>query len=123
MIKTSILLVHLFVAIAVTFAQANVISPEPISSSKGAGNGSMFRGGPQHTGKYEGSGFSAKNRTLWRFKTGGAVQSSSAIQAGLLYVGSNDGYLYCIVANSGMLKWKFKATAGITSSPAVAFGL
>lgn len=84
---------------------------------------SMFRGNLQRTGVYDGRGFVGKNQTLWRFRTGAAVQSSPALQNGLLYFGSNDGHFYCLDAATGTLKWKFKATDGISSSPALANGM
>ena len=36
----------------------------------------------------------------------------------LIYVGSDDGYLYCY-DDAGQLKWKFSAGSPIESSPAV----
>ena len=83
----------------------------------------MFRGGPQRLGQYQDSGFLASNRLLWKFHTGGGIPSSPAIQNGLLYVGSNDGYVYCLDVDSGKLIWKFKSSATISSSPALANGL
>lgn len=33
---------------------------------------------------------------LWRFETGGLVISSPAVVGGVVYVGSDDGYVYAI---------------------------
>jgi outer membrane protein assembly factor BamB len=84
---------------------------------------STFRGGPQRNGAYKGTGFFAANRVLWRYRTGGPVQSSPALFDGSIYVGSNDGYLYCLAAGSGELRWRFKASASVSSSPAIANGV
>ena len=57
----------------------------------------------------------------WKFKTGGAIESSPAISAdGTIYVGSDDSHLYAVNPN-GSLKWKFLADAGfrVVSSPAI----
>ena len=56
----------------------------------------------------------------WHYKTGGAVNSSPAVYGGIVYVGSDDGYLYAINVATGALKWK-SPTAGkiYYSSPAV----
>ena len=42
---------------------------------------------------------------------------------GALYVGSGDGYLYALDAQTGQEKWKFAAGKVDTSSPAVADGV
>ncbi len=56
---------------------------------------------------------------LWQYKTGDSVLSSPAISNGLVYVGSNDDYVYAIDANSGELKWKYKTGGDVFSSPVV----
>jgi len=73
------------------------------------------------------------NEPLWKRKTGGKILSSPAVTPPipsnvstaaaaatkeLIYVGSNDGYLYCY-DDAGQLKWKFSAGSPIESSPAV----
>jgi outer membrane protein assembly factor BamB len=59
----------------------------------------------------------------WRFETGSAVRSSPALHYGTLFVGSTDGVLYALKAESGTLAWKYDAGAPIASSPAVAEGV
>jgi outer membrane protein assembly factor BamB len=44
----------------------------------------------------------------WRFLTDGPVRFAPLLQAGRLYLVSDDGYLYCLDAGSGQLKWKFR---------------
>ena len=83
----------------------------------------MFRGDPQHGGVYKAAGVPQLHGIRWKFSTGGAVFSTPAISQGVLYVGSTDGNLYAIDAQSGTQKWKFPAGVRITSSPAVAGGL
>ncbi len=45
----------------------------------------------------------------WRFYTGGPVRFAPAASDGRLYVGSDDGHLYCLDAVSGMQLWRFRA--------------
>ena len=42
---------------------------------------------------------------------------------GLVYFGSNDGYLYAVDVRSGQEKWKFKTAGEVLSSPAVSDGV
>jgi eukaryotic-like serine/threonine-protein kinase len=87
-----------------------------------AADSPMFRGDAQHTGLYDAQGVPAFSKVKWKFKTNGYVISSAAVVAGVAYVGSTDGFLYAIDAESGTQKWKFKTEARIVSSPAVAKG-
>ncbi len=48
-------------------------------------------------------------KELWRFFTGGPVRFAPVAWKGKVYAGSDDGYLYCLDAKSGALRWKFKA--------------
>lgn len=43
---------------------------------------------------------------VWRFYTDGPVRFAPAAYKGKLYVGSDDGYLYCLDASTGKLLWK-----------------
>ncbi len=45
----------------------------------------------------------------WRFTTDGPVRLAPAYHDGRLYVGSDDGYLYCLEAESGEMLWQFQA--------------
>lgn len=55
----------------------------------------------------------------WAVPTGGAVQSSPAIAAGVAYVGSDDGNLYAFDATTGALNWSVPLGGAVASSPAV----
>ena len=55
----------------------------------------------------------------WRFQTDGRIRSSAALVNGVVYCGSDDGYMYALRAGDGTLVWKLK-TDGAVSSPAVA---
>ncbi len=46
---------------------------------------------------------------LWRFTTGGPVRFAPAVAGDRVYVGSDDGYVYCLGAEKGDVKWRFRA--------------
>ena len=83
----------------------------------------MFRGNPAHSGVYEAAGLAKFGGLKWKFHTGGMVIGSAAVTDGKVYVGSTDGNLYAVDAESGELQWKFEAKSRIASSPAVADGI
>jgi outer membrane protein assembly factor BamB len=78
----------------------------------------MFRGGPALLGIAMGS-LPAKPNLLWSFKTGGSVKSSAAVEAGQVFIGSNDGCIYALAIADGKRNWTFKTGAGVESSPLV----
>jgi outer membrane protein assembly factor BamB len=45
----------------------------------------------------------------WTFFTEGPVRFAPAIWKGRVYVGSDDGYVYCLEAEDGKLVWKYRA--------------
>jgi len=83
----------------------------------------MFRGNPEHSGVYEGTGVARLGGMKWKFHTGGMVISSAAVSQGNLYFGSSDGNLYALVAESGAQQWKFDTKSRVPSSPAVVDGI
>ncbi len=56
---------------------------------------------------------------VWKFKTGGPVDSSPVVADGTVYVGSNDHSLYALDARKWGLKWEFKAEERIITAPTV----
>ena len=44
----------------------------------------------------------------WKFFTEGPVRCAPACWQGKVYVGSDDGFLYCLDAETGRLVWKFR---------------
>ncbi|GAB6166069.1 hypothetical protein JCM19992_20690 [Thermostilla marina] len=46
---------------------------------------------------------------LWRYTTGGRVDSPPTYDRGRLLFGSHDGWVYCLDAADGRLVWRFKA--------------
>ena len=79
-----------------------------------------YRGDPQLTGVSR-SENTPPLKLLWTFKTGDAVKSSPVICGGLIYTGSNDGWLYALTM-AGQLKWKFNAGNSIEAPVLVVKG-
>jgi len=44
----------------------------------------------------------------WTFFTGGPIRFAPTIADGRLFVGSDDGWLYCLAADDGSLLWRFR---------------
>ncbi len=86
------------------------------------GNWASFRGNPQLTGVAD-SQLPEKLELLWTFQAGDMIESTAAIVDDVVYVGSSDGYLYAIDAQTGKGTWKYQATALIKSSPSVHKGV
>lgn len=45
---------------------------------------------------------------LWTFAAEGPIRMAPAVDGGRVFVTSDDGYLYCVDAASGRLRWKFR---------------
>jgi outer membrane protein assembly factor BamB len=59
----------------------------------------------------------------WKFKTGGFVGSSPAIDKGGVFFGSQNQDVYSVDATTGTEKWHFETGKIVCSSPAVADGV
>ncbi|MHA2248656.1 MAG: outer membrane protein assembly factor BamB family protein [Candidatus Hodarchaeales archaeon] len=81
----------------------------------------MFRHDLQHSGY---STFNAPdtNNVLWSYTTGDNVRSSPAVADGKVYIGSWDGNVYCLDANTGGYIWNYTIGVYAFSSPSVADG-
>jgi outer membrane protein assembly factor BamB len=44
----------------------------------------------------------------WTYPTGGAVEATPCVAGGSVISGSEDGYLYCVNAANGTLRWKYR---------------
>src|SRR3954468_6146799 len=86
----------------------------------------MFRADLQHTGIYQTKGISRLRGVKWKFRTERVIEacfSSPSVSDGVLYVGSDDSYLYALNAQSGELKWRFKTGDVVYSSPTIVNGV
>jgi len=51
----------------------------------------------------------ASGEHRWDFFAGGPVRFAPTVREGRVFFGSDDGYLYCVDAADGSLRWKFQA--------------
>jgi outer membrane protein assembly factor BamB len=82
----------------------------------------QFRGGPELTGVAS-DPLPAALALAWTFDAGDEVQSTPAIAAGTVYVGSKDGRLYALDLATGKQRFRYEAGGEIRSSPAVRGGV
>lgn len=115
-IATFALLLILSLTIVATSAELRI---NAVSSED---NWPMFNHDLSHTG-FSTSTAPKINQTLWTFTTGGAVETSPAVVDGIVYVGSDDGYVYALNAANGSLIWKYNTYGPVQSSPAVVDGV
>jgi len=109
----------------VDVASSGDSGPEVLSGSGESGSVDwwpMFHHDLNHTG-YSTSKAPKTNQTLWTYTTGRKIWSSSpAVADGKVYVGSDDGKVYCLNASTGTLIWSHGTEEAAHSSPAVVDG-
>jgi outer membrane protein assembly factor BamB len=59
----------------------------------------------------------------WQFRGDGGISSDPVAANGLLYAGSNAGYLYALDPQTGEERWRFKTGGGINLPPTIAAGV
>ncbi|MBN1232034.1 MAG: PQQ-binding-like beta-propeller repeat protein, partial [Candidatus Coatesbacteria bacterium] len=59
----------------------------------------------------------------WRYDAGGLVRSSPCVSDGVVYIGSDDHYLYAISSSDGTLKWRYQTDNWVSSLPCVSDGV
>ena len=58
----------------------------------------------------------------WTVKTGDKIYSSPLVDGGVVYIGSNDRYLYALEAETGAQRWRYATEGSVTSSPRIEDG-
>jgi outer membrane protein assembly factor BamB len=81
----------------------------------------MFHHDMAHTGNTP-STAPKTNQTLWKFNTGGPVDSPT-VSDGVVYFGSLDDNIYALDAATGSQIWSFTTGANVLSPAAVAEGM
>ena len=81
----------------------------------------MFRGGPALQGVASGK-LPDSLKLYWRFKTDSPIRSSAAIEGGRVYIGSDDGKVYCLGLVNGREVWSFQTGDSVEASPCVLNG-
>lgn len=80
----------------------------------------MFLQNPCHTGTASASPTSTLvGKLKWTFPAEGPIDSSPAIYKGVVYVGSDDHFLYAVDERNGRFLWKAELGSKVKSSPAV----
>jgi outer membrane protein assembly factor BamB len=62
-------------------------------------------------------------RVSWRVVTSGGISASPTLVGSTVYVGNNKGTLYAIDANSGHVRWTYRAHAPLMTNPLLWRGL
>jgi outer membrane protein assembly factor BamB len=57
-------------------------------------------------------------RIRWSKRLASASESSPLATAGRIYVGSQDGTVYCLLAKSGRIVWRYRAGGAVKAAPA-----
>ena len=81
----------------------------------------MFHHDLTHTG-ISGSAAPSTNQTLWKFNTGGQMDSPT-VAGGVVYVGSYDHKVYALNASTGAPIWSYETGSVVLSPAAVAEGI
>jgi len=54
---------------------------------------------------------------VWKYEAEGPIGSSPVVSEDAVYIGSADGHVYSLDAQTGDLRWKFYSGAGVVSTP------
>ncbi len=87
-----------------------------------AAGAATFHGDAARTGEQPGPAPKGEPSIAWQFATGDAVRSSPVIADDVLYIGSNDGFVYALDAATGTERWRFETGGRITGAASVADG-
>ena len=89
------------------------------SVSEGGDSWSMFHHDLQHTG-FSTSDAPDTNNVIWTFDTDSSILwSSPAVVNNRVYIGADNGKVYCLNAIDGAKIWEFSTDGGVQSSPAI----
>ena len=91
-----------------------------ISANPTPGDWPMFQRGPGHSAFVSDAVPIPEGQVRWRFETEAPILSSPAVVQGTVYLGTGDGRVVALEAETGELIWEREVTAPVDSSPAVA---
>ncbi len=89
------------------------------SASSSTEDWTMFRHDTSHSGYSTGNSPTNSVKLLWTFTTMAGVVSSPAVANGCVFVGCNDGAVYCLNSSNGELFWYYPTGREVKSSPAI----
>jgi outer membrane protein assembly factor BamB len=79
----------------------------------------MFRYDAAHSGRSGTTGVVVRG-LAWRFRTGGKVRSTPAVEGDRVVFGSEDGFVYAVALPTGAEAWRARIGGDVSSSPAIA---
>lgn len=91
-------------------------------SPSSSANWATFRGDEQLRGVAPGE-LGDHFKLLWTFKTPQPIKSSAVISEGIVFIGSNNGYLYALSLAHGEEHWALKTDGPIEAPPLVVGGV
>src|SRR5271157_2989601 len=94
--------VAISIVLTVLFLASDVLASASASQQNTAA-WPMFHGNITHSG-YSSSVAPTTNATLWKFNTGGQVDSPTVV-GGVVYAGSFDHKIYAFNASNGIILW------------------
>lgn len=97
-------------------------TPELVAGAHFVGVEAFDNNGLKWTDYRDYSTASSDATIKWVFETGDIIQSSATISGNDVFVGSNDGNVYCINLATGVEKWRYSTNSGIISKPAITEG-
>ncbi len=110
----------LIILIYLILIQSYRISPaSSTSASSSTDDWTMFRHDTSHSGYLTGNSPTNSVKLLWTFTTMAGVVSSPAVANGRVFVGCNDGAVYCLNSSNGELVWYYPTESEVKSSPAI----
>jgi outer membrane protein assembly factor BamB len=86
-------------------------------------NWPMFRLNLPHNSSRGAVGLEGSPQLRWKFDTGGTVESSPAVAAGIVYQGTFAQNLFALEAATGNELWRFPVGGLLRASPAVVDGI
>ncbi len=91
-----------------------------ISANPSPGDWPMFQRSPAHSAFVSDAVPVPEGQVRWRFEAETPILSSPAVVQGTVYLGTGDGRVVALKAETGELIWEREVTAPVESSPAVA---
>ena len=82
----------------------------------------MYRGNPALTGVAT-VDLPDRWELRWTFKTGDAIKSAAAIEGNRVVIGSDDGNVYALAADTGKKLWSFKTEDTVEAAPLLLGGM
>jgi len=58
-------------------------------------------------------------KILWKFQTGGSVESKPAFDKNIVFFGASDGFFYALDGQTGDVIWKYKLSTEVLAAPVI----